>query len=158
MFLMNTKSITARVAGATFFAAILFSAPTSSPAKEPTRLAAKEQPARPPDVEARITKLHSELKITREQEAAWRDVAQAMRENARIMDATRKEQSASETTESAPEMIDAYAKTVDTHATAIHKFSTVFQPLYDSMSSAQKKTADSVFRSRVREAAARGKS
>jgi hypothetical protein len=47
---------------------------------------------------------------------------------------------------------------MDAHAEAVHKFATTFQPLYDSMTPAQKKTADNVFRERVREAAARKKS
>ena len=52
-------------------------------------------------------------------------------------------------------MITAYAKTMDAHADGVHKFATAFQPLYDSMSDAQKKTADEVFRARVHQAAAK---
>jgi hypothetical protein len=37
-------------------------------------------------VEERITNLHSELKITQDEEKLWNDVAQAMRENAANME------------------------------------------------------------------------
>jgi len=114
--------------------------------------------SRGPDVEMRIKTLRTELKITPEQESAWNDVAEAMRDNAKSMDDIRTRQAAEEKTASAPDMITAYGKTMDAQAEAIHKFASTFQPLYDSMSETQKKTADSVFRARVHEAAQRSKS
>lgn len=117
-----------------------------------------KESARGRDVETRIQTLHSQLKITSEQEAAWKDVAQAMRENAKSMQDMRSRQAEQEKTATAPDMIDAYAQTMDAHAQAIHNFKSTFQPLYDSMSAAQKKTADGVFREKVREAAKRTKS
>ena len=110
------------------------------------------------DVEMRIKTLRTELKITPQQESAWNDVAQAMRENAKSMEDIRARQAAEEKSATAPDMITAYGKTMDAHAEAVHKFADTFQPLYDSMSDAQKKTADSVFRARVHEAAKRSKS
>jgi hypothetical protein len=110
------------------------------------------------DVETRIQTLHSQLKITPEQEAAWNTVADTMRDNAKRMDDMRGQQAEQERTATAPDMIGAYAKTMDAHAEAVHQFASSFQPLYDSMSPAQKKTADNVFRERVREAAKRSKS
>ncbi|MEO7435480.1 MAG: Spy/CpxP family protein refolding chaperone [Candidatus Binatia bacterium] len=121
----------------------------------------KENPGkatRGPEVETRIKTLRTELKITPEQESAWNDVAQAMRDNAKSMEDVRTRQATEERTASAPDMITAYGKTMDAHAEAIHKFASTFQPLYDSMSDAQKKTADSVFRARIHEAAKRSKS
>ena len=108
-----------------------------------------------PDVEMRIKTLRTELKITPQQDSAWNDVAQAMRDNAKSMEDIRARQAAEEKSASAPDMITAYGKTMDTHAEAIHKFASTFQPLYDSMSDAQKKTADGVFRSRMLAAATR---
>lgn len=107
------------------------------------------------DVETRIAALHKELRITPEQESTWNDVAQAMRENARRMADVRRQQDEGATTANAPQMIDAYGKTMDAHAESIRRFAGVFQSLYDSMSDAQKKTADQVFRRRVQEAAAK---
>ena len=118
----------------------------------------KENAPQPRDVETRIKTLHSQLKITAEQEAAWKDVAETMRGNAKRMADMRSQQAEQEKNASAPDMIEAYAKTMDAHAESVHDFSSKFQPLYDSMSPAQKKTADGVFRERVREAAKRHKS
>lgn len=107
------------------------------------------------DVETRIKTLHSQLRITQEQEAAWNDVAQAMRDNAKDLTEARKQQTEAEKTANAPDVINGYAKTMDTHASAVHKFASAFQTLYDGMSDGQKKTADTVFRNKVREASAR---
>ena len=107
------------------------------------------------DVETRIKTLHSQLRITPAQEAAWNDVAQAMRDNAKAMTDVRKQQTEAEKTASAPDVIQQYAHTMDTHAGAVRKFASAFQTLYDGMSDTQKKTADTVFRSRVKEASAR---
>jgi hypothetical protein len=118
----------------------------------------REAAPRGRDVETRIQTLHAELKITPEQESAWKTVADTMRENAKRMEEMRSQRAEQERTATAPDMIGAYAKTMDAHAEAVHQFASSFQPLYDSMSPAQKKTADGVFRERVREAAKRGKS
>ncbi len=88
-----------------------------------------------------------------EQEPVWKDVAQAMRDNAKAMEELRAQQDTALTTATAPEMIDAYGKTMEEHSENVQKFSGVFQTLYDSMSDAQKKAADAVFRERVERAA-----
>lgn len=109
------------------------------------------------DVEARIKTLHSQLRITPEQQRAWDDVARVMRENAKATAEQRDQQLEAEKSATAPDMLSAYAKTMDTHAESIHKFIPIFRQLYDSMSEAQKKTADAVFRERVHTAQARRK-
>ena len=120
--------------------------------------ASKGPPQHPgDDIEARIKTLHSQLHITPEQQRAWDDVAQVMRENAKAMAEQQGKQVAAEKSATAPEMLSTYAGTMDTHAASIHKFMPIFRQLYDSMSDAQKKTADAVFRERVHAAAARQK-
>jgi hypothetical protein len=54
-------------------------------------------------------------------------------------------------------MLNAYADTVDALGKGIRTFIPTFQTLYDTMSEAQKKTADAVFRNRVHAASARRK-
>ena len=110
------------------------------------------------DVETRIRTLHTQLHITPQQEQAWGAVAQIMRDNAQAMKERRNDQAEHERSATAPDMLNAYAQSIDGHAEGIHKFIPAFQKLYDSMSDAQKKNADVVFRGRVHEAAARGKS
>jgi hypothetical protein len=122
---------------------------------ETVAVSSRTAQAKPSAVESRINTLHQELHITPEQEAAWKNVAQAMRDNATAMAELRGQQAKSEQTATAPDMINAYGKTTDAHADAIKKFAAVFDPLYDGMSAAQKKTADTVFRRRVKDAANR---
>jgi periplasmic protein CpxP/Spy len=140
-------------------AAIVLAQPVTGFGADVKSVAAKTKSQQQPgDVEARITTLHKQLRITPEQEAAWNDVAQAMRDNAKTMGDLRRQQVEKERTASAPDMIHAYGETVDAHANGVHKFAEIFQPLYDSMSEVQKKTADAVFRERVEAARTRQKS
>lgn len=141
---MKRTSHGTRIAVAACFGALILASPIVGSTKQNTDRS---------DVETRITTLHSQLKITKDQEASWKDVAQAMRDNAKTMTEMRSEQTDTEKSASAPDMINAYAKTMDAHADAVRKFASTFQPLYDRMSDVQKKTADSVFRDKVHEAA-----
>jgi len=150
-------SIGGRIASAALFGAVLVAAPMTATAG-PKQAAVRSNARQADDVEARIKTLHSQLKITAEQEQAWNTVANQMRDNAKARAETHQQRLASEQTASAPDMINAYAKSMETQADAAHKFSSAFQPLYDSMSDQQKKTADAVFREKVHKAAARTKS
>jgi hypothetical protein len=114
---------------------------------------AKPVPADP--VEARIKKLHSDLHITAAQESQWSDVAQMMRDNGKTMADLRQQRVDDSKALGAVDELKSYAAVIDAHADGLHKFIPVFQSLYDSMSDAQKKTADSVFRSRMLDAAKR---
>jgi protein CpxP len=146
------------VAAAALFATTLVAAPTLGVAagpKQARQAAIKSGAQRGDDVEARIKTLHSQLKIAPEQEPQWNAVAQQMRDNAKARADVRGDQTDAENTATAPDMINAYAKTMDAHAEGVHKFASVFQTLYDSMSEQQKKTADVVFREKVHRAAAR---
>jgi len=103
-------------------------------------------------VEIRIKSLHSSLHITAAQEPLWENVANAMRDNAKAMVAAREQEPARG---SAIDELNAYGAIIDAHADGIHKFIPVFQALYDSMSDAQKKSADTIFGEHVRQAARR---
>ena len=106
-------------------------------------------------VEARIKKLHSDLHITAAQESQWSPVAQMMRDNGKAMTDLRKQRGDDAKVMGAVDELKSYAAVIDAHADGVHKFIPVFQTLYDSMSDVQKKTADSVFRSRMLAAAKR---
>lgn len=153
-----THAIRTTTIGAGLLLGVVLAAPPVGHAANLTRVAVSPRTAHGNDVEARIKTLHKELRITPEQESQWKDVANAMRENAKTMTDLRTRQSDTTTAATAPEMIDAFGKTVDAHADAIHRFGAVFQTLYDGMSAPQKKTADAVFRERVRAAAKKGQS
>jgi periplasmic protein CpxP/Spy len=120
------------------------SAPAASMPKSKAGAAATD--AQGESVEQRITTLHSELKITPDQDAKWNDVAQAMRQNAAAMD---KLVADSRTTPpqnmSAVDDLKMYQKFAQAHVDGLKNLTSSFSTLYSSMSDAQKKTADQVF-------------
>lgn len=99
-------------------------------------------------VEQRITNLHSELKISGTEEAAWNKVAQAMRENAAAM-----EKLAATKTVQAPQSMTAiddlksYEKFAQAHVDGLKNLISSFQTLYTAFPDDQKKNADTVFQS-----------
>lgn len=99
-------------------------------------------------VQARITQLHKELKITKDQESDWSALAQDMRDNAHAM-ASEMQARATTKAMNAVDNLKSYAKIADTHAEGLKKIVPDFEKLYASMSPAQKKTADTVFNQRV---------
>ncbi|HEY1505254.1 MAG TPA: Spy/CpxP family protein refolding chaperone [Stellaceae bacterium] len=99
-------------------------------------------------VEARITQLHKELKITKDQESDWNALAQDMRDNAHAMSSEIEARNGTKPM-NAVDNLKSYAKIADTHADGLKKIVPDFEKLYDAMSPAQKKTADTVFNQRV---------
>lgn len=130
---------------------------TSAPmaqAPSSTGPAASAQTVKPrsdAQVEARITQLHKELKITQKQESDWNKLAQDMRDNAHDMSALLQDRN--NTARSKPmnavDNLKNYEKIADAHADGLKKIVPDFETLYDSMSPAQQKTADHVFNERV---------
>jgi hypothetical protein len=113
----------------------------------------KAKPEQADLVEARIKQLHGDLHITAAQEGQWSPVAQMMRDNGKAMEDLRKQRVDEKM--GAVDELKSYAAAIDAHADGVRKLIPVFQSLYDSMSDAQKKTADSVFHSRELAAAKR---
>jgi periplasmic protein CpxP/Spy len=97
-------------------------------------------------VEARIHELHTKLRITPEQEEQWKKVAEVMEDNAKRMEEISKARAEKAETMSAVEDLKAYGAITEVHAEGIKNFVAAFEPLYDSMSDAQKKNADALFR------------
>lgn len=97
-------------------------------------------------VEERIKQLHSELKITPDQESKWNSVAQAMRDNAANMEklvAEKRQQGPQNMT--AVDDLKTYQEFTQTHLDGLKNLTSAFSSLYDSMSDQQKKNADQVF-------------
>jgi hypothetical protein len=97
-------------------------------------------------VEARIKDMHAKLKITAAQEDQWKQVAQVMRDNENMMEPLIKNRAKNAKTMTAIEDLKTYAEITDAHAEGMKKFIPVFETLYVSMSDAQKKEADALFR------------
>ncbi|MGH6996396.1 MAG: Spy/CpxP family protein refolding chaperone, partial [Stellaceae bacterium] len=86
------------------------------------------------------------LKITAAQEPQWQQVAQVMRDNAAQMEQMVKERDAKLKTMTAVDNLQTYSDVAQAHADGLKKLVPVFDTLYGSMSDAQKKVADAVFR------------
>ncbi len=142
------------IATATFVATIVLAGPALAASPATRHVTARSHSAAADDVETRIKTLHDQLKIKPEQQQAFNNVAEVMRANANAMKELRAkvQQPASA---NALEQLNSYAAVVDAHSEGVHKFIPAFQTLYDSMSDQQKKTADAVLRTRVKEAARR---
>ncbi|HEY0297444.1 MAG TPA: Spy/CpxP family protein refolding chaperone [Bordetella sp.] len=97
-------------------------------------------------VDTRINSLHSRLQITATQEPLWQSIAQVMRDNAAALDALRQSRTADKSNMNAVDNLRAYGEAIDAHADGIKKLETPFEALYASMSDAQKRNADLIFR------------
>jgi LTXXQ motif family protein len=166
----RAATTTATLLGAIVLASPLFAASgylpraaaTKSPAAReivaqaasPEAMAAPE-PAGNAPVEARIKELHKRLKITNAQSAQWDALAQVMRDNAQAMADLQKQRAENATSMNAVDVVKSYAQVIQAHEDGMKKFIPAFEALYNSMSDAQKKIADSMFRSRARASAAK---
>src|SRR5215469_9712879 len=121
-------------------------APSAMPAAPATKAAPTKTSKRLSGVDARIASLHKRLKITAAQEPQWQQVAQVMRDNATQIEQLVKERDAKLKTMTAVDNLQTYSDIAQAHADGLKKLVPVFDTLYGSMSDAQKKVADGVFR------------
>jgi hypothetical protein len=129
-------------------AAPMIQAPaTTAPRSSASAGTQAAKPRSDAQVEARITQLHKQLKITKDQESDWNAVAQDMRDNARAMSTDLSARSSK--TMNAADNLKSYAKIADTYADGLKKIAPDFATLYDKMSPAQKKIADQAFNQRI---------
>jgi periplasmic protein CpxP/Spy len=125
------------------------SAPSAAPMTQaPSASSQTVKPRSDAQAEARITQLHKELKITKDQEGDWNALAQDMRDNARAMSSEIQSRNSTKPM-NAVDNLKSYAQIADTHADGLKKIVPDFEKLYNAMSPAQKKTADTVFNQRV---------
>jgi len=123
---------------------------TTEPAPAPGTAEARDP------VEAHIKELHNKLHITAAQQTQWDSLVQVMRDNAKAMIDLQKQRKEDVSAMTAVDAVKSYQAVIEAHEKGMEKFVPAFEALYDSMSDSQKKTADAMFRSRVRSAAAKG--
>jgi len=141
-----TYPTTIAVAAAVLLAFIVLASASPSLAASPeSGLATAGKASKTDRVEARIKELHTKLKITPAQEGLWDNVTQVMRDNAKTMEALIKARSEKASTMTAVDDFKSYSEIAEAHADGLRKFIPVFEPLYASMSDAQKKDADTLF-------------
>jgi protein CpxP len=97
-------------------------------------------------VEVRIKEMHDKLKITAAQEEQWAKVEQTMREDAKVMDELTQTRADHAKDMTAIDDLKSYGEITAAHADGIKKLTPVFAALYDTLSDAQKKDADALFR------------
>ena len=106
-------------------------------------------------VDERIAKLHTELKVTPDEETKWGDVAQVMRDNGAAIDkliATETADAPKEPT--AVDDLKSYQKFAQAHADGLTNLITAFESFYNAAPPAQQKRADQVFENFGRKSAA----
>jgi hypothetical protein len=101
-------------------------------------------------VEARLNEFHAKLHITPAQEGLWQQVATVMRDNAHTLDELIQAQAAQARTVTALDDLRAYSAVAEAHAEGLKKVLAAFEPLYASLSDAQKQQADRLVRQRLR--------
>jgi protein CpxP len=105
-----------------------------------------EKDAHQDRTELRIKELHTKLKITPAEESQWAKVAETMRDDAKNMDTLIQDRLDHAKGMTAVDDLKAYSKIADARAEGVKKLIPEFTALYDSMSDAQKKEADTLFR------------
>jgi hypothetical protein len=160
--MINFTHRTVRAAGAaaTLLGAVVLASPVfaaSGEAQSPAQqaMAAPADSSAMAPVEARIKTLHKQLHITEVQKPQWDALALVMRDNAQAMVDLQKQRAVDSQSMSAVEVIKSYESVIEAHESGMKKFVPPFEALYNTMSDAQKKTADSLFRSREKASAAK---
>lgn len=146
----------ATLIGAIVLASPLFAASTEMLAQASSQQAMAAPEARPAEilaVEARIKDLHKRLHITDAQKPQWDALTSVMRNNAQVMVDLQAKRTADAQSQSAVDVVKSYQSVIEAHEVGMQKFVPPFEALYNSMSDAQKKTADSLFRNREKAAA-----
>ena len=146
----------ATLLGAVVLASPLFAASTETIAQATSQQAMAASGSRPAEilaVEARIKELHKKLHITDAQKPQWDALTSVMRNNAQVMVDLQAKRTADAQTQSAVDVVKSYQSVIEAHEVGMQKFVPPFEALYNSMSDAQKKTVDSLFRNREKAAA-----
>jgi LTXXQ motif family protein len=152
------RAVRAAGAAATLLGVVVLASPVMAGNSKTISVASSQAMASPSDtnaVEARIKELHRKLHITAAQKPQWDNLAQVMRDNAQAMSDLKKQRAADAQSMNAVDVVKSYESVIEAHEDGMKKFVPPFEALYKSMSDAQKKTADSLFRTREKVSAAK---
>jgi hypothetical protein len=155
------RAVRAAGAAATLLGVVVLASPVMAGNSKTISVASSSQMMSSPAsadanaVEARIKELHRKLHITAAQKPQWDNLAQVMRDNAQAMSDLKKQRAADAQSMSAVDVVKSYESVIEAHEDGMKKFVPPFEALYNTMSDAQKKTADSLFRTREKVSAAK---
>jgi membrane-associated HD superfamily phosphohydrolase len=138
------------LAGPSFAASSTARAQVAQANSEQAMAAPATESPRVQTVDARIKELHRRLHITEAQKTQWDNLARVMRDNAQAMAEVEKQRAADASSMNAVDVVKSYSAVIDAHEDGMKKFVPAFENLYNSLSDAQKKTADAMFRVRAR--------
>jgi LTXXQ motif family protein len=163
MITFTHRTVRAAGAAATLLGAIVFASPLlaasgdvrAQPSSPQQIAAAGSEPVGIAAVETRIKDLHARLHITTAQQPQWDALTLVMRDNAQAMVDLEKSRTADSKSMNAVDVIKSYESVIEAHEDGMKKFVPPFEALYNTMSDAQKKTADSLFRNREKISAAK---
>jgi hypothetical protein len=155
------RAVRAAGAAATLLGVVVLASPVMAGNSKTISVASSSQAMTSPAssdanaVEARIKELHRKLHITAAQKPQWDSLAQVMRDNAQAMSDLKKQRASDAQTMNAVDVVKSYESVIEAHEDGMKKFVPPFEALYNTMSDAQKKTADSLFRTREKVSAAK---
>jgi hypothetical protein len=155
------RAVRAAGAAATLLGVVVLASPVMAGNSKTISVASSSQAMASPAsadanaVEARIKELHRKLHITAAQKPQWDTLAQVMRDNAQAMSDLKKQRAADAQAMNAVDVVKSYESVIEAHEDGMKKFVPPFEALYNTMSDAQKKTADSLFRTREKVSAAK---
>ena len=155
------RAVRAAGAAATLLGVVVLASPVMAGNSKTISVASSSQTMSSPAsadanaVEARIKELHRKLHITAAQKPQWDNLAQVMRDNAQAMSDLKKQRASDAQTMNAVDVVKSYESVIEAHEDGMKKFVPPFEALYNTMSDAQKKTADSLFRTREEVSAAK---
>lgn len=142
-----TVRLTTRLAAAALLAAALGSAPAlAQSGSDQPAAQSQAQTRRMMRVEQHITDLHRRLGITAAEEPQWSAFAQVMRDNAKHMEQAFQARAKAGPDMNAVQDLQSYAAIAQAHADDMQRLVPAFQALYATLTPAQQKTADTVFR------------
>ncbi len=116
-----------------------------------TTASAAPASARKAQVEQRIADMHATLHITAAEDPAFNAFAQVMLDNAQAMDAIANKNESDLSMRTAVQSMQQYATVTEQHAQNVQKLSAAFGTLYATLSPAQQKMADEMFRNAATE-------
>ena len=161
MINFSHRAVRAAGAAATLLGVVVLASPVMAGNSKTIAVASSSQAMASPAsadanaVEARIKELHKKLHITAAQKPQWDNLAQVMRDNAQAMSDLKKQRASDAQTMNAVDVVKSYESVIEAHEDGMKKFVPPFEALYNTMSDAQKKTADSLFRTREKVSAAK---
>ena len=161
MINFSHRAVRAAGAAATLLGVVVLASPVMAGNSKTIAVASSSQAVASPSsadanaVEARIKELHKKLHITAAQKPQWDNLAQVMRDNAQAMSDLKKQRASDAQAMNAVDVVKSYESVIEAHEDGMKKFVPPFEALYNTMSDAQKKTADSLFRTREKVSAAK---